>query len=244
MEWVTETGSTNRDLLERAQAGEAEGVVRAAEHQTAGRGRRGRSWQDVPGASLMVSVLLRPALAPARIHTLTMAWAVAAAEACEAAAGVAPQLKWPNDLLVGERKLAGILAESVVVGGRIDAVVIGMGLNANWPGELPAELAGIATALNRECGREVDREELLIELLTRFEPLYAALGGEAGQADLLARYRRRSATLGRQVRIELDGGQLEGHALDVTPEGHLLVQVGDAVREVAAGDVVHLRPQG
>src|SRR6478609_7174476 len=139
LEWVEQTASTNTDLLARAASGEAEGVVRVAEHQTAGKGTRGRTWIDTPGAQLMVSVLLRPALAAPRLGRLTMAWAVAAAEACDEVAGAPVGLKWPNDLYDpdGERKVAGVLAESqLAADGAVDAVVIGMGVNCN--GGVPA----------------------------------------------------------------------------------------------------------
>src|SRR4051812_27340870 len=109
-------------------AGAPEGLAAVADHQTAGRGRLGRAWVAPPGASLLLSVLFRPDLAPERLHLTTAAVALAAAEACEAVAGVLPVLKWPNDLLVGDRKLAGVLAES-----RLPAVVVGIGLNVNWP---------------------------------------------------------------------------------------------------------------
>ena len=127
VERVVETGSTNADALAAARAGAPEGLVIMADHQTAGRGRLGRSWEDEPGDSLIVSVLLRPPLAPTQLHRLTQAVALAAKDACSSVGGFRPDLKWPNDLVVGERKLAGILAESIVEDGRVGAVVVGMG---------------------------------------------------------------------------------------------------------------------
>src|SRR5690349_15935960 len=122
--WVDETGSTNHDLLAAARAGEPEGLVLVADHQSAGRGRLGRVWEAPPGASLLMSILLRPVLGLADAHAVTAAVGLAAAYACEAVAGFRPGLKWPNDLVVGPRKLAGILAETNLQGDRLDALVV------------------------------------------------------------------------------------------------------------------------
>jgi BirA family biotin operon repressor/biotin-[acetyl-CoA-carboxylase] ligase len=264
-----------------AREGEAEGIVIVADHQSAGRGRQARTWVAPPGGSLLVSVLLRP---PARVAgSVTMAAAVAMAEAVEEVAGVAAGLKWPNDLVVatddGDRKLAGILAEadwpagSTISGGyRAPAphervvVVVGIGLNVAWPrpsaepdatndvggGGAVAddgldEVAGIATALNW-LAAPVDRADLLVAFLRHLDERYTALlaegaDGSAGPAGLLAEWRRRSATLGRRVRVDLGADDVEGTAVDVTADGHLVVETlaGDR-RTLAVGDVVHLRP--
>jgi BirA family transcriptional regulator, biotin operon repressor / biotin---[acetyl-CoA-carboxylase] ligase len=224
-----ELDSTNRWLLDEAADGAAEGLVAVADHQTAGRGRLGRSWVAPPGASLLLSVLLRPALPVDRLHLTTASVAMAAVDACAAVAGVAAELKWPNDLLVGDRKLAGVLAES-----RLPAVVVGIGINVNWPNDLPDELAAIATALNREAGRPVDREALLSGLLDAIDTDWQRV------AD---RYAGMVATVGRSVRVELAGETVTGVAVAVTPAGYLLVAPdgGGAQREIAAGDVIHLR---
>lgn len=228
----TELDSTNRYLLDEARAGAAPGLVVVADHQHAGRGRLGRTWSAPPGASLLVSVLLRPALAVERRHVVVLAAAVAMAEAVEETSGVVPTLKWPNDLLVGGRKLAGILAEAAG-----DAVVVGIGVNVDWP-EVPAELAGIATAMNLEGGRPVTRDALLDAFLARY-----ALRLEGLDATRRA-YRERLGTLGRRVRVEQATGTTVGTAVDVDDDGHLLVDAGgDAPVAVAAGDVVHLRPE-
>ena len=213
--------STNRYLLECAAAGQPEGVVAVADEQTAGRGRLDRSWIAPPGAALLVSVLLRPRLPIERFHLVTLAAALAAIDAVIALAGVEARLKWPNDVVVDDRKLAGILAESDGAG----AVVVGMGLNVrgDW---FPPELAPTATA----C--PVDRDELLEAWLRAFD---ARLDGLDGVLDAA---RASSATLGRRVRVELAHESFEGVATDLTPEGYLVVDG----RVVTAGDVVHLRP--
>lgn len=239
---LPEADSTNQRVLELAREGVPEGVVIAADHQTAGRGRRGRTWSAPPGTSLLVSVLVRPPIAVSLAHLVTSAAAVAAAEACQAVAGIEPSLKWPNDLVVedasGTRKLAGLLAESVVEAGLLEAVVVGMGMNVNWPSPLPTDLADSAVAVNGLVGHDVDRTALLVSWLTGFDRLLEAL-------DLVAvRYRERCSTIGRQVRVELADGAVEGLAVDVTQEGHLLLETDTGPRELTVGDVVHLRPLG
>lgn len=214
--WFAELDSTNRLAVDLARAGASDGVVVGADHQTAGRGRRGRTWESRPGASLLVSVVLRPA--PALV---TLAAGVAAAEACAAVAGAAVELKWPNDLLLGGAKLGGILSE--LVG---DAAVVGLGLNLAWAPAGAASL-GPSGPLSGGPGQGVDRGRLLD----------AYLAGLDAPDDVLARYRVRCATLGRRVRVELPGGSVEGVATDVDDAGRLLVDG----RPIAAGDVVHLR---
>lgn len=262
--WVADTGSTNADVLALARDGAAEGVVLVADHQSAGRGRLGRSWEAPPGSSLLVSVLTRPSFGLAAsplsdLHLVSMAMGLAAAEAVRAVAGVAVGVKWPNDLVadvdevagvvgVGTRKLSGILAESVIEGDHVLALVVGIGINVNWPAEVPVELADIAVAANHLAGREVDRAELLVALLERFDHWYGELGTASGRAALHARYRELSATLGRRVRVELRDEVVVGDAVALTDDGHLVVEVaapaGDATerREITVGDVVHLRP--
>jgi BirA family biotin operon repressor/biotin-[acetyl-CoA-carboxylase] ligase len=256
--WVPETGSTNADAMELARQGEREGIVLVADHQTAGRGRAGRSWTAPPGAGLLLSILLRP---PALVVDLaTMAVAVAAASAVESVAGFSPRLKWPNDLVwpgdgsASDRKLAGILAEadwpagsSISGGWREPAphdravVVVGIGINVTWPADLPDDLADIAVAINHVVPDRIDREDLLISLLTELGPRYDALVA-GDRSGLLAEWRSRSATLGRMVRVDLGADDVEGKAVDVTDEGHLVVETVEGERRVfAVGDVVHLR---
>jgi BirA family transcriptional regulator, biotin operon repressor / biotin---[acetyl-CoA-carboxylase] ligase len=245
--WVDSTGSTNADLLAAAAEDAADGLVLLAEHQTAGRGRLDRRWEAPPGSSLLCSVLVRPQLAVGQLQLVTMAAALAAADACDAVAGVRPQVKWPNDLVLqvadgSESKVAGLLAESSLRGDDVAALVVGMGLNVNWPADFPDELAEVATSLNHHAGREVDREALLVAYLQGLEQLLDGLGTDDGREALLLRYRHQSATLGRMVRVELGTGALSGFAADVSPEGHLLVELAGEVVEISVGDVVHLRP--
>jgi BirA family biotin operon repressor/biotin-[acetyl-CoA-carboxylase] ligase len=257
--WVPDTGSTNADAMALVRDGAAEGIVLVADHQTAGRGRRDRVWEAPPGASLLLTVLLRP---PADVVDLcTMAVGIAAAEAVAAVAGFEPRLKWPNDLVwpgdgsAPDRKLAGILAEADwPAGSTPDAgyrppapserigVVVGIGINVTWPAELPPELADLAIACNHVTDREVDRVDLLVALLRRLEHWYAALVATRDREPLLAAWRARSATLGRRVRVDLGADDVEGTAVDVTVDGHLVVDLLDGgTRTISVGDVTHLR---
>jgi len=243
---VAETGSTNTDLLALARAGAPEGVVIVTDHQTAGRGRLGRVWEAPPGSSLLVSVLCRPALPLARTHLVTVTAGLAAADAIEEVAGFRPSLKWPNDLVVetpaGTRKLAGLLAESVVEGSTLRAVVVGMGMNVRWPDPLPDELAATATAVNHVAGREVSVDDVLAAWLAALERRYGVLHAEGGIATIAEAHRAACSTLGRRVRVELADGAVEGEAVDVDDDGHLVLDVEGTRQTVAVGDVIHLRP--
>jgi BirA family transcriptional regulator, biotin operon repressor / biotin---[acetyl-CoA-carboxylase] ligase len=240
VEVVARTGSTNADLLRR---GGPEGQVLVAEEQIAGRGRMGRSWVSQPGAALTFSFLLRPAaVPPARRGWLPLLTGVAVASAVRGATGLDATLKWPNDVLLGGRKLAGILAEQSG-----DFVVIGIGLNvATAPEALPSGAGGLrATSLAIE-GVDVSREVLLAGILSQLERWYVAFreNPSAEAAGLLVEYRRLCGTLGRAVRVELPGGQiLAGLAEDVDSDGRLLVtEPGTpAPIPVSAGDVIHVR---
>lgn len=239
---LAEVGSTNTELAARARQGAPAGLVVVADHQTAGRGRRGRRWEAPTGTALLCSVLLRPVLAPARLHLCTAAAALALADGCAAVAGVRPLLKWPNDLTVSDCKLAGILAEAdpAAPGGRPGsvAVVVGMGCNLRWSG--PAGAGG--TSLERESGRAAGRDELLVATLDALAPRVVALEDAGGRAGLVGELRARSGTVGRAVEVSLDGGTvLRGAAVALTEDGHLVVRTPSGEVTVAAGDVVHLR---
>jgi len=231
VQWVDETGSTNADLLAAARAGAPAGTALAADHQTAGRGRLGRRWQAPPGSSLLVSLLFH-ADGPEGLHRFTQAVGLAAVDACRAVARVEATLKWPNDVLVGPRKLAGILAETAPISRGI-AVVVGIGMNVTWPRAIPDDLAETMTALNLERGEAVDREAVLAAMLTALDATdWAVLHDD---------YRAALSTLGRHVRVEQVGDVVEGVAVDVRPDGRLVVHTPSGEREITTGDVVHLR---
>lgn len=239
---VASTGSTNADVVSAAADGAGEGEVRAAELQTAGRGRLGRVWTAPVGASLTFSVLLRPPVPLATWAWLPLLAGVALAEGVRATTGVDVRLKWPNDLLVatpdGEAKLAGVLVERAG-----DAAVVGVGLNVTQTAdELPVPTA---TSLRLAGAPDADRERVLVGVLgalTGWYDRWCDAAGDAGAGGLRAAYVGGCATLGRQVRVTLPhGGDLRGAAVDVDGEGRLVVRDGDRVRTLAAGDVRHVR---
>ena len=240
-----EIDSTNRYLLDEAAAGAPEGLVAVANHQTSGRGRLGRRWESQPGASLLVSVLLRPSAPPLelpseRLHLVTAACSMAACDAVEQVAGFRPGVKWPNDLMVDGRKLAGVLAESRVVAAAVDALVVGVGLNVAQE-SFPAELAEIATSCRQVAGRAFDRADLLVAFLVALDSRYAKLAQPAGLTDVLREYRGACVTVGRAVRVDLADRSIEGVAVDIDDDGHLVVETSPGANiVVTAGDVVHL----
>jgi BirA family biotin operon repressor/biotin-[acetyl-CoA-carboxylase] ligase len=235
-------GSTNDLAREYARAGAEDGLLLLAEEQTAGRGRLDRSWWAPPRTCLLMTLLLRPALPLQRVGQLTMCLGLGAAEGIAQVTGVTAQLKWPNDLLVGGRKLGGMLTELDADGGKLNYAVLGLGLNVNVDfarDGAPADVAPLATSLLQETGREVDRLALLAAILARTEGWYdAALAGQSPHEAWAARL----DTLGRRVRVAMTAGALEGVAVGVTPEGALLVREdGGAVRTVWSGDVTGVR---
>ena len=251
LEVVASVPTTMARAAELAAAGAPEGAPGVTEEQTEGRGRLGRAWVAPPGSSLLVSVVLRPPAATDAVWLTVAAAGVALAGAVdEVAPGAAPAgLKWPNDLELGGRKAAGLLAEArlegtKLEGARLDAVLLGMGVNVGQEaGDFPAEVAGRATSVSLAAGAPVDRGELLAAWAGRFLDGYAELcAGRPG--PVLAAYRERLVTVGRQVRADRIGaGPVVGTAVDLTPAGALVVQTASGARvEVLAGDVHHLRP--
>lgn len=239
VEVVEHTGSTNADVVQAAASGLPEGLVVVAEHQSAGRGRVGRAWEAPPRSGLTFSVLLRP---PAETRPqwgwLPLLTGLAVAAAAERIGAIEARLKWPNDVLVGERKLAGILAE---VSG--DAVVVGVGLNVSLrEDELPVPNA---TSLALEGALVVDRDPVLRAVLRELARTYGewrAAGADATRAGLLAAYRGMCATLGRDVTVHLpDGATRSGRAVAVDETGQLVLDTPDGRVTLAAGDVVHVR---
>ncbi len=240
-------GSTNDVAQEQARAGAEDGLLVIAEEQTAGRGRLDRTWWAPPGTCLLMSLLLRPSstgrtLPLALAGRFTMSLGLAATEAIGEVAGLDVRLKWPNDVVIGGRKLGGMLTELNAEEDRLNYGVLGLGLNVNVDfvdRAAPPDLARIATSLQTETGHPVDRLALLAALLAHTERWYGrVLAGESPHAA----WAQRLDTLGRRVRVSFVDGSLEGVAVGVTPEGGLLVQ-DDAgvVQTVWSGDVVALR---
>lgn len=226
------TESTNSTALAMAIRGAPEWTVVAAGHQTGGRGRLGRTWVSEPGGSLLFSFVLRPRVSPDRALLLTLLSAVAMAEAAEAESGLDVRCKWPNDLLVDGRKVAGILAEARSRGRSLQHVVIGIGVNLR---DAPVGMAD-AAALG-----PVDRHALLAGFLRRFRERYAP-GGEGLSHLVVSAYAPRCATLGTRVSaMTLSGLTIEGEAVDLDPNGNLVIATERGRETVAFGEVRHLR---
>ena len=234
------TGSTNTDLLALAEEGAPDWTVLVAGHQLEGRGRLGRAWASKPGASFLVSVLLRPTLPPAEAALVTLGAGACMAMSCSVACGVNVRCKWPNDLMVGSRKLGGVLTEGKVEGDRLAHVVVGLGLNlGQGADDFPTELRGLATSVAMEEGRP-DVPALLFEFLLRMKRF-----ADPSRADfretVLDMYRRVCETIGRTVRASTtSGAEVVGTAVGVGEAGQLLVQTEAGSREVAFGEVTHL----
>ena len=235
-------GSTNDRARALLDAPDGDGRVVVAEEQTAGRGRRGRQWVSPPGLNLLASVAVRPRLAAADAWQLGLAVALAAADACAAAAPVT--LKWPNDLVAASdgRKVGGLLIETVAEGDRLSGAVVGIGINANWlQASMPAELRGTATSLADLGGAPVDRVALLRRLLDALEAEIGAI--EAGHSPL-ERYRARCSTLGRDVSVATADRTITGRAVDLDRAGALVVEADDGRHVIASGDVVRVAAPG
>jgi BirA family biotin operon repressor/biotin-[acetyl-CoA-carboxylase] ligase len=231
-----ELPSTNDRARELADAGADHGEVVVAESQTAGRGRRGRSWASPSGRNLYLSAILRPALPPHRAPELTLVASVAACEACRRA-GVEAGIKWPNDVLVGGRKVAGILTELSAEPDAVHWVVLGIGVNLNSQVEdFPAELRTVATSLAVERGQPVPRALFTAALLSELEHWLDRHAAE-GFGPIRAAWRERSVTLGREVRIDAEGGEIAGVAEDIDETGALLVRGREGLSRVVSGDV-------
>jgi BirA family biotin operon repressor/biotin-[acetyl-CoA-carboxylase] ligase len=206
-----------------------------AEKQTAGRGRLGRSWQANPGENLTFSIVLRPGPAKGSVNLLPLLVAVAVADAVQVLTGLSPRCKWPNDLLLGEKKFAGILLEGALKDDALDYVVVGVGVNVNQT-DFSADLADRATSLRLAAGGTVDREELFKLILERVEDLY--LGTRAGGfSGILPLWHARSAMTGQTVSVQAGDAILTGIVTGVSPEGGLILNANGSEQTVYAGDV-------
>jgi BirA family biotin operon repressor/biotin-[acetyl-CoA-carboxylase] ligase len=241
-------GSTNAEALAWAAAGAPEGALVIADHQTEGRGRRGRRWLSRPGSALQFSVVLRPRLPAGSLGRLTTALGVACAAGLERAAAIPVRLKWPNDVTVGGRKVAGILVEARLVAGGADAVVAGIGINVHWDErELPSELRGTATSVSIEMRRRagrggIARAELLAAVLEELASRYERLGEPGAFAAVVEEAARRSEVLGKQVIVRLDDGRtLEGLATRLQPSGGLEVDAGGVKHVLEVGEIERFR---
>jgi len=240
--WLPAVDSTNRRLAEEADAGAPEGLVVAADGQTAGRGRLDHTWWSPPGFTLAVSILLRPAVPLDQVASLALLLGLAVRRTLQALpAGLAPQLKWPNDVWLNGRKVGGILCDMRTESGRIRHVTAGIGVNVNGARQdFPPDLRDTATSLQRATGNPWNRAALLAALLNTLEPVYRIWERE-GLAPFLAEWRAADLLLGRDLVIEQGARRLVGRADGIEPGGALrLKQDNGEIQIVHAGDA-HLR---
>lgn len=235
--YLTSTTSSQEVARREAEEGAPAGTIVIAEEQTAGRGRFGRTWVSPAGKNLYVTLILRPPRQ--RLRSLSTVSPLAVLLGVEDVTGLAPALKWPNDVVAGGRKLAGVLVETDLSGEDVRYSLVGIGLNVNMDVEPDSPIAEVATSLKRELGREVSREDLLAALLNRYESLYeeAASGTTVHDA-----WKARLETLGRQVRVTFRDQVFEGLAEDVDAEGSLVLRQADGSRITLDAGEVTLRP--
>jgi BirA family biotin operon repressor/biotin-[acetyl-CoA-carboxylase] ligase len=237
-----ELASTNDRARELAEEGAAHGEVVIAEQQTAGRGRRGRAWISPPRKNLYFSAVLRPDLPPARAPEITLVASLAVCDALRQA-GVDAGIKWPNDVLAGGRKIAGILTELAAEADRVHWIVVGVGVNVNARAEdFPDDLRGEATSVLLERGEPAPRALFAAACLTALEG-WLDVHEEQGFGPIREAWRERSVTLGREVRVRVDEGELAGTAEDIDDAGALLVRTASGLERVLAGDVRLVRPR-
>ncbi len=241
-------GSTNKAAMDAAVGGEPEGSAFLAEEQTAGRGRGGHDWYSQKSSGIYGSILLRPDVPPSDVLVLSLAAGLAVQSAVEEVTGVRPDLRWPNDLLLGGRKFCGILTEMNAEPTRVRYVVVGIGLNVNQK-SFPAGLAETATSLRMETGREWSRVELTVALLRALDrefrmllPQRAGMGTAPAEAamTIIRRFEERSSyARGKRVHVEENGG-FEGVTTGLDDRGFLLVKARDGLRTVLSGGVREL----
>lgn len=234
--------STNLLAVELAQGDAPEGVVVLADQQLSGRGRGSRSWHSPAGVGIYCSVILRPQVEPEKGQLITLMAGVSIAKAIERQTELSPRVKWPNDVLINDKKVAGILLEARVSGARIGYAVIGFGINANnGRGDLPEDIRANASSLRMELKKTVDRGALVIEIFSELEKLYHNF--QRGDFSvILEQWRHYSSTLGQRVRIWRKDKATEGLAFDLTENGGLLVTLAEGKQIVFhAGDIEHLK---
>ncbi len=230
--------STNNCARALASCWAPEGTVVIAEQQTAGKGRLGRTWQANPNENLTLSVILRPGNAPGSVNLLPLLVSVAVSEAVQSLTGITPECKWPNDLLIGGKKVAGILLEGSLKKEELEFVVVGIGINVNQTAFSP-EIQNLATSLKLATGTDVNREELFKLILERLEAHYVSLK-PGGFEPVLSLWQSRSTMAGKRVSVKSNGSVLTGTVKGLSPEGGLVLRSNGTEHTLLAGDVTVL----
>jgi BirA family biotin operon repressor/biotin-[acetyl-CoA-carboxylase] ligase len=238
--YFLEIGSTNVKAQELAREGCPHGTIVLSEVQKTGKGRLSRQWLS-PNGGLWMSIVLRPKISPAQAPFVTLLAGCALASAIQDM-DVKARIKWPNDILIGGKKVCGILTEMDAEMQMVNHIIIGIGMNVNNPlSKFPNGLRDTVTTLKEETGKKVDRPKLLLGILGSLKTNLELMETSQGRKKVLERWRKLSDTLGRHVRVEMVDGSVEGTAKDVDEEGALLVETGKGVERVLSGDCVHLK---
>ena len=198
--WKEEIDSTNEEAKRLGREGAPQGTVEAAAQQTKGRGRRGRRWESPGGDNIYLSILLKPKFEPSKASMLTLMAALAAAEALEQCCQVSCQIKWPNDLVINQKKACGILTEMLTDHGGISSIIVGIGINVNTE-NFPKEIDHMATSLKKETGKEQDFQEIIASLLEKFEEYYEIFMEHLSLRPFMEEYNKRLINAGQQVQI-------------------------------------------
>jgi BirA family biotin operon repressor/biotin-[acetyl-CoA-carboxylase] ligase len=227
--------STNNCAKAVAGVGALEGTVVVADQQTAGRGRLGRIWESSPGENLMFSVVLRPNITADKLNLLPLYVAVAVSQAIERMTKLKVECKWPNDILVNKKKVAGILIEGSTKQNTVEYVVVGVGINVNQT-TFSRDLSAKATSIKLETGRDFDRAKLLREVLTSFESSYGAVAASAFQS-VVPLWLSRSTMLNQNISVAQQGNVISGTVKGLSSEGALILQTNGSEKTLYAGDV-------
>lgn len=231
-----ETGSTNADAKRLGDEGQEHGTLVVADMQTMGRGRRGRSWQSPSGTTISMSLLLKPNFAPNKAPMLTLVMALAISKAMEEVCGLEVKIKWPNDIVINGKKVCGILTEMNAEIDYIHYVVIGVGINVNLS-EFPDEIMDIATSLMREKGRKISRAEIIERSMYYFELYYERFLETLDLSLFMEEYNQYLVSLDKEVKVLDPKGEMIGVSKGINAEGELLVESGEEIISVYAGEV-------
>jgi len=239
--WFRKIDSTNLKAYELALHGAKEGEVVIAEMQEKGKGRLGRKWFSPPHKNIYCSIILRPQISPNKATVLTLVASVATADAIEKFSGLRPEIKWPNDILIRGRKVAGILNEIHSEMDRINFIILGIGLNINMDEDMfPEEIRDIATSLKREKGEEISRKEFLASLLEELEEWYRIFLKE-GESPILHAWREKAKIKGKKIKVKSFGEVLDGFGVDIDSDGALILKTSDGRRKrIIAGDLEYI----
>lgn len=235
--YLERTGSTNEDAKRLGAEGAKEGTIVVADCQESGKGRRGRNWVSPPGTNLYFTLLLKPEFAPEQASMLTLIMALSVAQALKQEAAVNPGIKWPNDIVLGQKKVCGMLTELTMEAGRIQSVVIGVGINV-YQTEFPEEIRSTATSLALEGAEQMERMDLLNVIMNCFEANYQIFLENGNLSGLKDDYESFLVNRGKEVRVLDPAGEYTGTALGIDDKGELLVKLCDGrIERVYAGEV-------